>query len=102
MIWAENNNKGSSFIFSLPLFGAGDGNGANKKHGKILVIDDEEPLIRSIEIGLAIHGDTDVVFALTGAEGISLLITDILKVKGSVKSITVRYIHLGRKVAMKI
>ena len=125
-IWAENNKKGSSFIFTLPLDRAK--NNENKytdsrsrivniddsllrkvtgdfwregrnpifvgahlsiqksdepilqasgvyKYNKILVIDDEEPLIRTVEIGLSIHGGTEVIFALSGADGLRLLET---------------------------
>lgn len=83
-IWAENNKiKGASFIFTLPLQSSKNSHNSNHKHGKILVIDDEETLIKIIEMGLSVHSAVEVISALSGSDGLALLET----VSGSIDAV---------------
>lgn len=81
-IWSCNNHdKGASFIIMLPLMkekgkalnaGKFDVSSA-KTFRNILIIDDEEAVIQSLEMGLMVRAKIKVFSALNGYEGIKVL-----------------------------
>lgn len=75
-IWAKNNpTQGSSFIFTLPQV-VGEAVPIEQKivkNGTILIIDDEESMLDSVELGIISKTKLKVLKATDGKMGIELL-----------------------------
>jgi len=75
-IWAINNEKsaGSSFIFTLKEHKeVKKSSEAKIKHGLILAVDDERPMLDSIELAVMSRQNLELITADSGKDGLDIL-----------------------------